>query len=158
MKKLLLAGLLAGLVGCKSGSSDSTPTPITPELQVVMAFAPTTGTITIKPHGGTAYTASNLQLQITTGLNTDQAGTYYYTWHGLTAAGSGVELMAKVYSKEAMTPGTGTWYTDVKTNTTAPDFTNPKGLDYAGMGQLRHTGQGYSLSFTAQFIDGELTQ
>lgn len=154
MKYLLFSALL--LAGCKR---DSDPAPAAPtELAVVQAFAPTTGTITIMPHGGTAYTASNLQLQITTGLNTDQTGTHYLTWHGLTTAGQGLELIAKVYSKEVMTPGPAFWYAHIKTNTTAPDFTNPTGLDYAGTGKILHTAQGYTLSFTAQFVDGRLTQ
>jgi hypothetical protein len=172
MKKLLLAGLLlGGLAGCskKEEATPINPTPVPAAPVTVQAFTATTGSFAIDTRAAPPITLNDLLLQIVSQDNGDRTVTYVYTWRGhmptkfytisgQLPAGTGIEVRAKFTVSNLIPLGKGPWYTDVVTYTTDPDFSNPKALDLAGNGFLTQTPNGYTLPFTAQFINGSLTQ
>jgi uncharacterized lipoprotein YbaY len=173
MKELLLFGLLlSGLASCKKDGSDPTPVAaVIPAPVTLQAFTATTGSFAIDTRvAAPPIILDDLQLQIVSQDDTAGNVTFAYTWRGhmptsfytissgQLPAGTGIEVRAKFTVSKRTPLGKGPWYTTVLTYTTAPDFSNPKALDLAGNGFLTQTSTGYKLPFTAQFIDGSLTQ
>jgi hypothetical protein len=172
MKTHLLTGLLAvaSLASC-SKKEDATPVSTTPTPAppvTVQAFTATTGNLAIDTKAAPPSTLLNLQLQIVSQDNGDRTVTFFYTWrghmptsfytlYGQMPAGTGIEVRAKFLAPQATPLASRPGYAEVKTYTTDPDFSNPKGLDLAGAGLLTQTAGGYTLPFTAQFISGSLT-